>query len=101
MGKTEDEYAEVSPLEFKARKIIYKSRRYLTSGGKEYVPDGRPGQYSPFARKISEALRSYGGKEGYLTIGKILQYVEKVTPEPRAGEFGDNEPSGDFVLIKK
>jgi len=95
------EYAEVSPLEFKARKIKYKSRRYLTSGGKEYVPDGRPGQHSPFARKILEAMRSHGGKEGYLTVGKILQYVEKVTPEPRAGEFGNHEPGGDFVLIKK
>lgn len=97
----DDEYAEVSALEFRARKMKYKSRRYLTSGGKEYVPDGTPGRHSPFARKILEALRSYGGKEGYLTIGKVLQYVEKVTPEPRAGEFGCHEPGGDFVLITK
>lgn len=96
-----DEYAEISAADFRKRKLKYRTRRYLTSGGKEYVPDGRPGQHSPFARKILEALRSYGGKQGYLTIGKISEFVEKVTPEPRAGEFGTNEPGSDFVLISK
>lgn len=95
----EDEYREVSAGEIKNRKIKYKSRRYLTSGGKEYVPDGRPGNHSPFARKLLEAFRSYGGQDGYLTIGKIKQHVEKVTPEPREGEFGSHAPGGDLVLL--
>ncbi|MFO0701106.1 MAG: hypothetical protein U0236_17930 [Nitrospira sp.] len=79
----------------------YKTRRYLTSGGTEYVPDGRPGAHSPFARKLLEALRSYGGKDGYLTIDNIQQYVEKVTPEPRAGSFGAHDPGGDLVLLQQ
>jgi hypothetical protein len=33
----------VSDAKFLARKLTYKTRRFLTSGGKEYVPDGRPG----------------------------------------------------------
>jgi hypothetical protein len=74
---------------------------YLSSGGKEYVPDGRPGQHSPFTRKFLEALRSYGGEDGVLTINEILSYIEKVDPQPRFGEFGNNEPGSDFLFIKK
>ncbi|PLX19420.1 MAG: hypothetical protein C0597_05215 [Marinilabiliales bacterium] len=96
-----DLYAEVTNEEFIARKKKYKTRLYLTSGGKEYVPDGRPGHHSPFARKFLEALRNYGGHDGILTVNEIIQYVEKVEPQPRFGEFGDNEPGSDFILLVK
>ena len=79
----------------------YNTRRYLTSGGKEYVPDGRPGEHSPFARKCLEALRSDGGLDGILTFGEFYTFVEKATPEPRTGEFGDNQPGSDFLFIYK
>ncbi|MBZ4171027.1 hypothetical protein JYG45_24325, partial [Escherichia fergusonii] len=72
---------------------------YLTSGGKEYVPDGRPGQHSPFARKFLEALSTYGGADRILTYKEILGVVESVIPEPRYGEFGDNQPGSDFIFI--
>jgi hypothetical protein len=95
------EYAQISNAEFVNRKMKFKTRKFLTSGGKEYVPDGRPGQHSPFVRRFLEALRSYGGKDGILTIGEILSYVEKVVPEPRAGEFGANQPGSDFIFIAR
>jgi uncharacterized caspase-like protein len=97
----EEPYAEATNLEFIRRKMQYKTRQVLTSGGKEYVYDGRPGQHSPFARKVLEALRSAGGKDGILTINGILSYVERVIPEPRKGEFGTNEPGSDFLFIVK
>ena len=78
-----------------------KTRIYLTSGGKEYVPDGRPGAHSPFARKFLDALRHYGGEDKILTFNEILSYVDKVTPEPTHGEFGNNEPGSDFLFISK
>jgi len=96
-----DLYGGIAKEEFIKRKLKYKTRLYLTSGGKEYVPDGRPGQHSPFARKFLEALRSNGGEDGILTFAEMVGYVEKVTPEPRKGEFGDNEPGSDFLFIKK
>ncbi|MCH8317647.1 MAG: caspase family protein [Bacteroidetes bacterium] len=96
-----DGYGEITKTEFIKRKLKYKTRRYLTSGGKEYVPDGRPGHHSPFARKFLEALRSYGGNDGILTINEILSYIEKVNPQPRAGEFGNNEPGSDFIFIAR
>lgn len=100
-GRGADMYTEVSNDEFIQRKKKYKTRLYLTSGGKEYVPDGRPGHHSPFARKFLEALRNYGGNDGILTVNEIIQYIEKVEPQPRFGEFGDNEPGSDFILMTK
>lgn len=94
-------YADIPKEQFIERKTKYKTRLYLTSGGKEYVPDGRSGFHSPFARRFIEALRKYGGEDGILTTNEILQYVEKVNPQPRFGEFGDNEPGSDFILIAK
>lgn len=95
------QYADITTEEFVERKLKYKTRLYLTSGGKEYVPDGRPGFHSPFARRFIESLRHYGGDDGVLTTSEILQFVEKVNPQPRFGEFGDNEPGSDFILVVK
>lgn len=100
-GPEDDGYADVTNREFVYRKMRFETRQFLSSGGKEYVPDGRPGQHSPFARKVLEALRSYGGNSGILTITRILSYVERVTPEPRRGEWGGNEPGSDFIFVAR
>ncbi len=100
-GLDEEVYKEASQAEMVTRKLTYKTRRYLTSGGKEYVPDGRPGMNSPFARKFLEALRSRGGKDMILSVGEIGTYVETLKPQPRAGEFGDNAPGSDFIFVIK
>jgi hypothetical protein len=96
-----DVYSNITKSEFIDRKLAHKTRLYLTSGGKEYVPDGRPGEHSPFTRKFLEALRSYGGEDGILTTGEVFTYVEKVVPQPRIGEFGNNEPGSDFIFVAK
>ncbi len=83
------------------RKLRYSTRRYLTSGGKEYVPDGRPGQHSPFARMLLEALRSEGGMDRILTLPELLAYVSQAQPKPHSGEFGTNEPGSDFLFIAR
>jgi len=98
-GSEEETYKEASQAEMVTRKLTYKTRRYLTSGGKEYVPDGRAGMNSPFARKMLEALRSRGGKDMILTMGEINTYVEALKPQPRSGEFGDNAPGSDFIFV--
>jgi len=94
-------YDELSKVEFINRKLKFKTRKYLTSGGKEYVSDGVPGSHSPFTRKILEALRSYGGDDHILTLNELKTYVEKINPEPRFGEFGTNEPGSDFIFVVK
>lgn len=97
----DDMYNELTNTEYIKRKLRFKTRKYLTSGGKEYVPDGRPGRHSPFASKLLEALRTYGGRDKIITMPEIMVYVEKINPEPRTGPFGDNEPGSDFVFVAK
>ncbi|MBS1553310.1 MAG: caspase family protein [Bacteroidetes bacterium] len=94
-------YAEVVDDSFLKRKLKNNTRLYITSGGKTYVPDGRPGQHSPFARQFLELLRSNGGKDQILTFSEIKSGVERLTPEPCAGEFDGNEPGSDFMFISK
>jgi Caspase domain len=100
-GLEDDVYKEASQAEMVTRKLSYKTRRYVTSGGKEYVPDGRAGMNSPFARKLLEAFRSRGGKDMILSMGELNTYVESLKPQPRAGEFGDNAPGSDFIFVIK
>jgi hypothetical protein len=94
-------YPLASPGEFIARKLQYRTRKYITAGGKEFVPDGRPGQHSPFARQFLEALRGFGGEDGILTLEEIRQYLEKAHPEPRFGNLHDDEAGGSFVLVAR
>ncbi len=96
-----DEYTETDREKFIKRKMEHKTRLYMTSGGKEYVPDGRPGMHSPFAKAFIQSLISGGGDDGILTFGEVIQHIEKVSPEPQSGEFGDNELGSDFLFIVK
>lgn len=99
-GAGEDNvYREQGKAEFITRKLTYKTRKYLTSGGKTYVSDGIPGKHSPFARSFIEALRARGGRDGILTLPELYTYVERLKIQPRFGEFGDNAPGSDFIFI--
>jgi hypothetical protein len=97
-----DSYSELSTSEYLVRKLSSKTRKYITSGGKEYVSDGVAGRHSPFAAKFIESLRSNGGDDRILTMNEILSYLEKIsTNEPRSGDFADGEKSADFVFVAK
>lgn len=100
-GGDEEVYREQSKSEFITRKLTYKTRRYLTSGGKTYVSDGVPGKHSPFAKNFIEALRSRGGRDGILTLPELYTFVERLKMQPRFGEFGDNMPGSDFIFVIK
>jgi hypothetical protein len=100
-GGEEEVYKEQNKAEFITRKLTYKTRRYLTSGGKTYVSDGIPGRHSPFAKNFIEALRSRGGRDGVLTLPELFTFVERLKIQPRFGEFGDNAPGSDFIFVVK
>lgn len=95
------EVGETSDSEYLVRKLGQRTRKYLTSGGKEYVSDGIPGKHSPFTLKLLQALSDGGGSDRILTISEIKAYVEKLKPEPRMGSFGDDKPESDFVFVAK
>ena len=92
---------DVTKKQFIKQSLAYKTRWYLTSGGKEYVSDGIPNQHSPFTRRVLEALRSNPGQHSILTLEDIGRYVEKARPQPRAGEFGSNAPGSNFLFIRE
>jgi tetratricopeptide (TPR) repeat protein len=94
-------YANFSFPELFDNKSRLTTRKYLTSGGKDYVPDGDPGKHSPFAAHLLETLRGYGGKKGYLTFEDVLAGVEWTKPEPVWGEFGGNDVASEFFFLSK
>jgi hypothetical protein len=100
-NENDELYKNTERSKFIEAKLQYKSRLYLTSGGKEYVPDGRPGYHSPFAFRFIETLRSKGGKDGIITWSELTTGVESAKPLPRFGSFGDSEPGGNFLFAEK
>jgi len=94
-------YGIATKEEFIKRKLMWQTRKYLTSGGKEYVSDGIPGNHSPFTNRLIEILKENGGTYGIITLSELASWMEWLTPEPRFGHFGDNEPGSDFLFIYK
>lgn len=100
-SRGEDIYENIDNSELLVRKLSKKTRRYLTSGGKEYVSDGIPGKHSPFAQKFLEVLRTRGGEDRIITLTEIYPYMQRLKTLPRTGEFGSNEKDSDFVFVAR
>ena len=94
-------YDEVDNREYLAKKLSSKTRKFLSSGSKEYVSDGVAGQHSPFARKLIEALKTNGGEDRILILDELKLHMERLTTTPRFGEFGSDVKGSDFVFVAK
>lgn len=101
LASTRALYDEIDDREYLVKKLSLKTRKYLTSGGKEYVSDGIRGQHSPFAKYLIEALKSNGGEDRILVLNEINLYMERLQTTPRFGEFGIDENGSDFVFVAK
>jgi len=98
-ARTENDiYSDLDASAFISKKLKYKTRIYITSGSKE-VPDGYKGKHSPFALRLLEALRTEGGKNGFLTATEIFAYVQTLPSSPQFGDFGDHQIGGEFMLV--
>jgi hypothetical protein len=95
----DDTYKAPSQSEIIMRKLKFKTRKYLTSGGKEYVSDGIVGKHSPFAKQFIEALEKGMGGDGILTISEMMTYVEVLKTAPQYGKFGNDQLGSDFVFV--
>jgi hypothetical protein len=101
-GRGGDVLDEATDAQYLARKLTKRTRKYLTSGSKEYVSDGVPGKNSPFAARFIQALREVGGGSGLiLTLYELNTYFQKMHTEPRSGSFGTDNPASDFVFVAK
>lgn len=76
--------------------LKYKSRLYLTSGGNEYVSDGL--DHSPFTRGVLDVLRR--DENGIISFSELFAGLDYISPRPMAGEFGGNEPGGNFFFLR-
>jgi hypothetical protein len=97
----DDTYRAPSQSEIIMRKLKLKTRKYLTSGGKEYVSDGIAGRHSPFAKQFIDALEKGMGGDGILTLNEIMTYVETLKTAPQYGKFGNDQIGSDFVFVVK
>jgi len=101
--KSDITYTQDAKLQTLTRKRNDRTRIYLTSGGKEYVPDGKPGSHSPFAFQFLRALKSKnpGGGDAVLTFLDFMTFADQVqnAPQPKYGWFPDADPASDFWLF--
>jgi len=99
-GDDTDFYPRASLPELLQRKESKRTRRYFTSGGAEFVPDGKPGHHSPFISAFLVTLNQAADRKGYVTLNDIQEGFDTVKPEPRWGDIQDeNEPGADFLLL--
>ncbi len=75
----------------------YVARLYLTSGGKQYVPDGKPGHHSPFTTKLLDILAT---PKEMLSAYEIQENIREIKPKPQFGSFGENETGSMFLFDK-
>ena len=66
-------YAETTETEYLVRKLSKRTRKFLTSGSKEYVSDGIRGKHSPFAAKFVQALREVGGGTDRILTATVVR----------------------------
>jgi len=101
-SRAEDALDEAADQQYLVKKLTRRTRKYLTSGSKEYVSDGIPGKHSPFAEKFILALKEIGGGTGrILSLLELQTYFLKLPTEPRFGSFGSDDPASDFVFVAK
>ncbi|RTL58771.1 MAG: hypothetical protein EKK37_10630 [Sphingobacteriales bacterium] len=76
----------------------------ISSGSKEPVSDGLPGQHSPFAASFLNTLIKYSSSNNFVTAGMIIESMKSNLPATtlvRGGTFGINEPGGQFIFELK
>jgi hypothetical protein len=101
-GRALEDTDENIDKQFLVKKLTKHTRKFLTSGSKEYVSDGLPGKHSPFAEKFVLALKEIGGGKGrILSLLELQTYFLRLNSEPRFGSFGKDDPASDFVFVAK
>jgi YVTN family beta-propeller protein len=94
------DYRHPSLAELEKRNERLSTREFLTSGSKEFVPDGSS-RNSPFARIFLQLLQTGGQPDGYLTIARIKPaFLTGLTTKPRSGSFAPKDDgTGEFFFV--
>jgi hypothetical protein len=78
--------------------LQHPSQMWMTSGGKEFVPDGFKGKHPPFAYRLLEVLGETRPGQ-LLTAGQIFEDMRVVDPQPLSGHLDGHHPRGGFFLV--
>jgi hypothetical protein len=81
------------------RNLNCANRYFLTSGGKEYVPDGTPGAHSPFSSALLDYLKTCKNVSfaSEMTTAVKESLEDKHAPVPSFGRFGTNSTQTEYV----
>ncbi|MEO5947267.1 MAG: caspase family protein [Chitinophagaceae bacterium] len=101
-GPTEVDAKNLSTL----KRLATKQRFYkgISSGGKQYVEDGKPGQHSPFASKFIEMLTQKALNKNFVTADEIIGEIKSNPPGATAiceGKFHYSDPQSHFIFEMK
>lgn len=92
---------EVSDAEYVELTLREKTRKVLTSGRDNVVPDGVAGGHSPFAEKLLEAFRAKKPGQLFVSFYDLKSAVRKLTSRPMDADFGSAAASSDFLFVRK
>jgi hypothetical protein len=91
-------YNSDSPDDKAARLLACKTREFITSGDKEFVQDGEPGQHSPFAGQLLKALQKDSGNDRFVSLEMIYPIIKDVRSVPPVrGNWSGGR--GDFLFF--
>jgi hypothetical protein len=80
----------------------YPTRRFLTSGGVEYVSDGVPGHHSPFTNKFLAAFDLTRSDRMFITLSDmtpVIKFKAPVIPFPLFDSWYSNDSRSDFFFF--
>ena len=84
-----------------ANKAFYKG---ISSGGKQYVEDGKPGRHSPFADEFISTLHNIPLRKSFVTADEIIGELKSNPPGATAiceGNFQYSDPFSHFIFEAK
>jgi hypothetical protein len=76
----------------------------ISSGGKEYVADGRPGQHSPFAASFINTLTNKAYNNSIVTGDVLIASIKSNPPQATSvceGKFQYSDPTSHFIFELK
>lgn len=97
-----DQEANTKNLEsLKSKASNLRFKKGISSGAKQYVEDGKPGQHSPFASKFLTTLWNKAMNKSFVTADELIGEIKSNPPGSTAvceGKFHYSDPFSHFIF---
>lgn len=91
-------YDDLNMQEFTTSQLEKTTRKFISSGAVNEVPDGYKGRHSPFASRILQTLGNVAKSGEMILAAELFQQVVRLPSKPRYIDFGEGDPTGEFIL---